>query len=250
MPRTPKSREPIHASIKLSLGYDINQLDEEVRSDWKTRKTRVCKPCWELKYCPYGPLVEQSPKLPSLLSDAEQHRDRLAESLKIGMTGDIRKLTKSEIKRYQEWLGDEGLLLRQAVHQVKDDERIAEIMKVEGDQEKITAFLGGELPPIHIYRTPFEIDYDRVLAEKDFAPRTWKKLQGIVASLKKKYADAIATGKVDDRRPLDPVRRLWFQQVVNRFDKEEHPDYISEEFTETECNLFGHICPVFLPPRQ
>src|SRR5688572_27117364 len=21
----------------------------------------VCKPCWELKYCPYGPLVEQFP---------------------------------------------------------------------------------------------------------------------------------------------------------------------------------------------
>jgi hypothetical protein len=32
----------------------------------KTRKLKkprydVCKPCWELKYCPYGPLVEQFP---------------------------------------------------------------------------------------------------------------------------------------------------------------------------------------------
>jgi 5-methylcytosine-specific restriction endonuclease McrA len=37
----------------------------------KKRKPRyphaVCKPCWELKYCPYGPLVEFFP----LLSDAE-----------------------------------------------------------------------------------------------------------------------------------------------------------------------------------
>lgn len=37
----------------------------------KTRKKRprlnspVCKPCWELKYCPYGPLVEQFPLAPS-----------------------------------------------------------------------------------------------------------------------------------------------------------------------------------------
>ena len=21
----------------------------------------ICKPCWDLKYCPYGPLVEQFP---------------------------------------------------------------------------------------------------------------------------------------------------------------------------------------------
>ena len=31
----------------------------------KTKKPRlkhnVCKPCWELKYCPYGPLVEFFP---------------------------------------------------------------------------------------------------------------------------------------------------------------------------------------------
>ena len=37
----------------------------------KTRKKRprlhspVCKPCWELKYCPYGPLVAQFPLAPS-----------------------------------------------------------------------------------------------------------------------------------------------------------------------------------------
>lgn len=29
--------------------------------DWKKRVKSVCKPCWELKYCPYGPLVENFP---------------------------------------------------------------------------------------------------------------------------------------------------------------------------------------------
>jgi hypothetical protein len=29
--------------------------------DWEKRVKAVCKPCWELKYCPYGPLVEQFP---------------------------------------------------------------------------------------------------------------------------------------------------------------------------------------------
>jgi hypothetical protein len=183
--------------------------------------------------------------LPSLRSGAQEHRDRLAESLKTGMTADIRKLSKEDIKQYEEWLGDEALLLRQAVHQVEDDEKIAEIMKIEDDQEKIHAFLGGTLPPIHIYRTSFEINFDSVILEDDFPPATWKTIQNVVTSLKKRYAEAIATGTVDDRRPLDPVRRLWFQQVVDRFDEEEHPEHISEEFTETECNVFGHVCPVF-----
>jgi hypothetical protein len=28
---------------------------------WQARTKHVCKPCWELKYCPYGPLIEQFP---------------------------------------------------------------------------------------------------------------------------------------------------------------------------------------------
>src|SRR2546425_12082484 len=31
---------------------------------WRTRVKAVCKPCWELKYCPYGPLVEYFPLHP------------------------------------------------------------------------------------------------------------------------------------------------------------------------------------------
>ena len=29
--------------------------------NWDRRVQAVCKPCWELKYCPYGPLVEEFP---------------------------------------------------------------------------------------------------------------------------------------------------------------------------------------------
>jgi hypothetical protein len=31
------------------------------RVNWERRVKAVCKPCWELKYCPYGPLVEDFP---------------------------------------------------------------------------------------------------------------------------------------------------------------------------------------------
>ncbi len=29
--------------------------------DWKKRVKAVCKPCWEIKYCPFGPIVEDFP---------------------------------------------------------------------------------------------------------------------------------------------------------------------------------------------
>ena len=29
--------------------------------NWDKRVKAVCKPCWEIKYCPYGPLVEHFP---------------------------------------------------------------------------------------------------------------------------------------------------------------------------------------------
>jgi len=37
--------------------------------DWDRRIQAVCKPCWELKYCPYGPLVEEFP-----LPEIDTHR--------------------------------------------------------------------------------------------------------------------------------------------------------------------------------
>jgi hypothetical protein len=30
-------------------------------TNWNKRPNAICKPCWELKYCPYGPLVEDFP---------------------------------------------------------------------------------------------------------------------------------------------------------------------------------------------
>src|SRR5512145_51685 len=29
--------------------------------NWKKRVKSVCKSCWEIKYCPYGPLIESFP---------------------------------------------------------------------------------------------------------------------------------------------------------------------------------------------
>src|SRR5579864_3675797 len=50
-------RESRERNKKLAASKEWVQLQEE----FKKRSKHVCKPCWELKYCPYGPLVEQFP---------------------------------------------------------------------------------------------------------------------------------------------------------------------------------------------
>ena len=51
---------------KIATG-SIQKWAEKI--DWDRRIKAVCKPCWELKYCPYGPLVEDFP-----LPEIDTHR--------------------------------------------------------------------------------------------------------------------------------------------------------------------------------
>jgi hypothetical protein len=127
MARGRRRSTPIHSSIKEALGYGATDDDSAVLSDWEERKRRVCKPCWELKYCPYGPLVEQSPTLPTLRADAVQHNAYLRGALETGLTGSLEALTPEERVEYERRLADEELLLRQAVFEVRDKQRITEL---------------------------------------------------------------------------------------------------------------------------
>lgn len=54
----------IDQKVKTHLGFAADAPDDDVMRTWKEACSRVCKPCWDLKYCPYGPLVEDSPLLP------------------------------------------------------------------------------------------------------------------------------------------------------------------------------------------
>jgi len=74
----------IDSQIKKLLGFKPDTPDEEVLEKWKNAISFACKPCWELKYCPYGPFVEQSPLLPSLRKDAIEHNEYLIELLSTG----------------------------------------------------------------------------------------------------------------------------------------------------------------------
>ncbi len=73
--------------IKTLLGLDIKLTDDEVRAIWEKRTASVCKPCWELKYCPYGPLVEEFPGPGSTRKDATEHHLYLQHCLESGLLG-------------------------------------------------------------------------------------------------------------------------------------------------------------------
>jgi hypothetical protein len=60
--------------VKKFLGLKDDTPDEVVEKKWKQRTQHVCKPCWELKYCPYGPLVEDFPL----------HEDETQKAIELG----------------------------------------------------------------------------------------------------------------------------------------------------------------------
>lgn len=85
---------PIEPRVKQLLGFDREASDAEVLKKWKEASTRVCKPCWELKYCPYGPLVEQFPLLPPLREGSIAHNEYLKGCLDRGTLDDGERLSE------------------------------------------------------------------------------------------------------------------------------------------------------------
>ena len=58
MVKEPREREAVREPPEDSQG-PIQRWAGEI--NWSTRVKAVCKPCWEIRYCPYGPLVEEFP---------------------------------------------------------------------------------------------------------------------------------------------------------------------------------------------
>ena len=91
----------MHPLIKIKLGFNPNTSEEKVRKDWEHRTKNVCKPCWELKYCPYGILVEDFPLLPPTREDAIAHNEFLKSQLGKGAYDKKKtKMFRQEVKTF------------------------------------------------------------------------------------------------------------------------------------------------------
>ena len=84
----------------LNLNEDLNEI--EVTKIWKKRVKSVYKPCEELKYCPYGILVEEYP-LPDKTNrqQAISHNERLKKVLEEKtLTKKMRNLMEQAVKNF------------------------------------------------------------------------------------------------------------------------------------------------------
>ena len=80
-----RKREPIDPALKVDLRFPPETPDAEIYEWWKRVTSRYCKPCWELRYCPYGPLVEQSPYIGVTREEATAHQKDLRMILRTGV---------------------------------------------------------------------------------------------------------------------------------------------------------------------
>lgn len=237
----PKRIKEIHRSIRSCLGYGIDESVSNVLKDWKARTTTVCKPCWELKYCPYGPLVEQLPLLPATLVETEAHNTYLKKCLETNLIGEERSLDEFSTERLKRILSDEEFAEQAAISEV--DNEICFENAALSDESMRTLF-GGSLPPLEVYRVPFEAE-TKLEIDPHASSALKLRIANKTAELKRQARAALQAGVEDNRKPLDVTRRKMFQEQLDNFKKTDHPPEIPEIFREASCNIFGHICPVF-----
>lgn len=240
MPVAKKIKE-VHSSIRAQLGYSLEESVPELLKDWKQRTTTVCKPCWELKYCPYGPLVEQLPLLPVARSEAEAHNSYLRNCLDTGMVGQETPLDEFSQSRLERILADDDFAEQVAISEVENEIRFEAVADAD---DPLSALFGAPLPPPEEYRVPFDVSFEADLS--DDAPEEIRdRVRQKVLSLREAAEFALQTGVQDGRKPLDAARRKMFENEVATFNKDEYPEEIPNTFQEASCNIFGHICPVF-----
>ena len=76
-----KKKPEIPPWLREALCIPEHITDAAAMKAWRVAKTWACKPCWELKYCPYGPFVEDSILLPSTRAAATAHNEHLKNCL-------------------------------------------------------------------------------------------------------------------------------------------------------------------------
>lgn len=114
---------PIHPSIRSTLDVPDTISDRQLLAQWKLMSRRVCKPCWELRYCPYGPMVEDSPLLPVTLTAAEDHNLYLINCLEGGVTPDGKALSRARRKLFRDMVAE----FRPEEHPLKIPRPLAEM---------------------------------------------------------------------------------------------------------------------------
>ncbi len=93
--------ELIKEAMEYSEKHKPKAEEIKFRKEWEKRTEHICKPCWELKYCPYGPLVENFPLLGPTRKEAIAHNEFLKEQLQKGAyTGWRKQSFEEDVKNF------------------------------------------------------------------------------------------------------------------------------------------------------
>ena len=94
-------KELIKEATEYSKKHKPTPEEVEFKKEWEKRTKHVCKPCWELRYCPYGPLVEEFPLLGPTREEAIEGHEFVKEQLKKGAyVGWRKQFLEEEVKNF------------------------------------------------------------------------------------------------------------------------------------------------------
>jgi hypothetical protein len=173
-----------------------------------------------------------------------EHNEYKRKCLETGLIGEVSEIDDETRGLYEAWLEDEDLLTRQALHEMDQEERQRRADATGDPRAALLNELAGPLPPIRAYRVAFE--YKQQPTELDrFSKADRRRIAKRVKERKRKLEAALESGIHDGRHPIDPGGRALFQMEVDRFVPNALPETIPQTFRDGECNIFGHICPVF-----
>jgi hypothetical protein len=170
------------------------------------------------------------------------HNGYKKRALETGLLGGKSEINSDEKRQLKKILSDPEMLLRRAVHSIEQEVRIENCLKTA---DPVAAFLENKLPPIEIYRVPYEVVSNELLLIEQIPTRYRARIRKAIKADEKKLKEAIERGIHDQTTPMDQVRKAWFERELSEFNGDDYPETIPSIFSEASCSIFGHICPVF-----
>ena len=117
--------------------------EKELRKELNSRLNNICKPCWELKYCPYGPLVEDFPLPPLLLTEHSEHIEYLKKCIETNAMGEKHNIPLDDMRR-------ESFL-----DIINDTDESYYVEKISKFEEEASCKEFGHLCPAYFVSEPF-----------------------------------------------------------------------------------------------
>lgn len=90
---------PLSKQLLEYFEADTSEKEAQLQRELNNRLRHIVKPCWELKFCPYGPLVEDFPLPPLLLEEHRKHNLYLKKCLETGFVGENHDIPLDDMRK-------------------------------------------------------------------------------------------------------------------------------------------------------